>query len=462
MADKLWGGRFSTSPNQELEKLNSSINIDKELYAEDIAGSIAYAKSLVTVNLLTEEERDRICDGLNCIKKEWDEGSFIIKKDDEDIHTANERRLKELIGEPATKLHVGRSRNDQVATDMKLWLRSRLTELKSLMLELINVTLERSAEEVGVLMPGYTHLQRAQPVRWSHWLLSHAWSLKNDVDRLQEIKKRVNIMPLGSGALAGNPFNIDRKLLAASLNFAELTHNSMQAVSDRDFIAEFLFWASLTGVHMSRWAEDLIIFCSKEFGYVTIDEAFSTGSSLMPQKRNPDSLELIRGIGGGLFGKCCSLMMTMKGLPSTYNKDMQGDKSEMFAAFQKLQSILKVATGVIKTLKLNEEKCQGGLSVEMLATDIAYYLVRKGLPFRKAHHIAGQVVAHAEKSNVPLQSLSYNELKSISEHFSNDFSKIWNYENSVEQYQAIGGTSKRSVLNQIEELKKWMNETRTL
>ncbi|KAK5644680.1 hypothetical protein RI129_005980 [Pyrocoelia pectoralis] len=353
MTEKLWGGRFSTSVDDELEKLNSSINIDKELYAEDIAGSIAYAKSLVSVNLLTEEECAQICNGLNRIKTEWDEGRFEIKKNDEDIHTANERRLKELIGEPATKLHVGRSRNDQVATDMKLWLRSHLIDLELLMLELIKVTLERSTKDIDVLMPGYTHLQQAQPVRWSHWLLSHAWSLKSDVDRLEDMKKRVNIMPLGSGALAGNPFDIDRKQLARALDFADVTQNSMQAVSDRDFIVEFLFMCSLTGVHMSRWAEDLIIFCSKEFGYVTIDEAYSTGSSLMPQKRNPDSLELIRGTAGGLFGNCCSLMMTMKGLPSTYNKDMQGDKEVMFDSYHKLQSILKVAIGVIRTLKVS-------------------------------------------------------------------------------------------------------------
>ncbi|KAJ8984439.1 hypothetical protein NQ317_012503 [Molorchus minor] len=413
--DKLWGGRFADSTNSSLEKLNCSLGLDKRMFKEDVDGSKAYAKALNNIKLLTLEEAKQICDGLDIVQKEWKEGIFVIKDGDEDIHTANERRLKELIGSPATKLHVGRSRNDQVVTDMKLWLKSNLEILDLGLRNLIFIILNRATNEIEVMMPGYTHLQRAQPVRWSHYLLSHAWNFKNDSDRLGEILKHINVMPLGSGALAGNPFNIDRIKLAQSLSFDEITQNSMQAVSDRDFIAEFLFWASMVGIHLSRLAEDFIIYSSKEFEFITIDDSYSTGSSLMPQKRNPDSLELIRGIGGGLFGQ-----------------------EAMFTTFDKLMSILEVTAGTVKTLKVNQGRCRAALSFEMLATDVAYYLVRKGVPFRQAHAVAGQVVAEAEKKEVNINDLTLEELKAFSPHFSIDIGKVWNFENSIEQYQAIG------------------------
>ncbi|XP_050297356.1 argininosuccinate lyase [Anthonomus grandis grandis] len=453
---KLWGGRFTHSTDPKLEALNESLHFDKRMYAEDIEGSKAFAQGLSRINLLTKEEMMQICDGLDKIQIEWDKNEFAIKNGDEDIHTANERRLKELIGEPATKLHVGRSRNDQVVTDMKLWLKKNLGVLQYEICELIRVVATRSLKEIEIIMPGYTHLQRAQPVRWSHYLLSHAWNLKNDCDRLENNLRLLDLLPLGSGALAGNPFNIDRLELAKSLQFADVTDNSMQAVGDRNFIADFLFWASMVGIHLSRLAEDLIIYSSKEFEFVTIDESYSTGSSLMPQKRNPDSLELIRCIGGSLFGQCCSFMMVLKSLPSTYNKDLQCDKESMFSTFDKLKSILQVATGTVKTLKVNEDKCKSALSYEMLATDVAYYLVRKGVAFRAAHHIAGQVVAEAEKKNVSINALTLEELKNISLHFEVDIGKVWNYENSIEQYRAIGGTAKVSVINQIRKLEAWL------
>ncbi|EFA11668.2 argininosuccinate lyase [Tribolium castaneum] len=453
---KLWGGRFSASTDSNLEKLNSSITFDKRMYAEDIEGSKAYAEALKKINLLTEHETTQICKGLDRVKIEWDQNLFETKEGDEDIHTANERRLKEIIGEPATKLHVGRSRNDQVVTDMKLWLRSHLQDLDKIVKSLIKVIITRSAHEIDIMMPGYTHLQRAQPVRWSHYLLSHAWNLKKDCDRLDDIVKLINIMPLGSGALAGNPFNIDRMSLASSLDFDSVTQNSMQAVGDRDFIAEFLFWASMVGIHLSRLAEDLILYSSKEFEFVTIDDTYSTGSSLMPQKRNPDSLELIRGIGGSLFGQCCSFMMVLKSLPSTYNKDLQYDKEAMFTTFDKLKSILEVATGTVKTLKVNQDKCKNALSFEMLATDVAYYLVRKEVPFRDAHFLAGKVVAEAERKGVSICDLTLEELKNISSSFDVDIGRVWNYEHSIEQYKAIGGTAKSSVAKQIELLEKWL------
>ncbi|XP_022918642.2 argininosuccinate lyase [Onthophagus taurus] len=459
MSNKLWGGRFTTSTSPELEKLNSSIDLDKRLYAEDIICSKMYSKSLCSINLLTDDETKSICDGLDRIKIEWEQGDFKILPGDEDIHTANERRLKELIGEPATKIHVGRSRNDQVATDMKLWLKKSINELDKCLRDLVQIIVNRATKEIEIVMPGYTHLQRAQPVRWSHWLLSHAWNFKSDSDKLEQLYTHTNIMPLGSGAIAGNPFHIERHLLAYSLDFNAITQNSMQAVGDRDFIVEFLFWASLTGIHLSRFAEDLILFSTKEFDFVTISDSHSTGSSLMPQKRNPDSLELIRGIGGSLFGQCCSLMMTLKSLPSTYNKDLQNDKETMFSTYDKLTSILKVAKGTVEFLKVNSIKCREALSFEMLATDLAYYLVRKGVPFREAHHAAGKVVTEAEKKEVFIYDLTLEELKTINEHFDSDVAKVWNYENSIEQYQAIGGTSKSSVLHQINSLDAWLNYT---
>ncbi|XP_048522508.1 argininosuccinate lyase-like, partial [Dendroctonus ponderosae] len=309
-SQKLWGGRFVKPTDPKLEKLNCSLAVDKRMYAEDIEGSKAYAHALQNINLLTEDEEAQICQGLDKIRIEWDNTEFVTLSEDEDIHSSNERRLKELIGEPATKLHVGRSRNDQVVTDMKLWMKTNLAVLRKAVEELIHVIVKRALQEIDVIMPGYTHLQRAQPVRWSHYLLSLAWNLKNDCDRLDSNVHLLDILPLGSGALAGNPFNINRFELAKSLHFSRITQNSMQAVSDRDFIADFLFWASMVGIHLSRLAEDLIIFSSKEFEFVTIDESYSTGSSLMPQKRNPDSLELIRGIGGSLFGQV--ILMTVE------------------------------------------------------------------------------------------------------------------------------------------------------
>ncbi|GLV34240.1 Argininosuccinate lyase [Carabus blaptoides fortunei] len=455
---KLWGGRFTSSTDPTLEELNASLHIDRRLYAEDIAGSQAYARCLNKTNLLTDAETKSICDGLDKVKEEWASGNIEVKPGDEDIHTLNERRLKELIGVPATKLHVGRSRNDQVITDMKLWLCKALKDMHANVLNMIEVMMMRAVKEVDIIMPGYTHMQRAQPVRWSHWLLSHTWNLKADADRLTQIMQNVNIMPLGSGALAGNPFSIDRQTLADDLGFNDVTMNSMQAVGDRDYVAEFLFWCSMTSVHLSRLAEDLIIYSTKEFNFVTIDDSFSTGSSLMPQKRNPDSLELIRGTAGYIFGQCSGFMMTLKSLPSTYNKDLQSDKEAMFNSFDKLMILLTVATGTIKTLKVNTKQCTGALSFDMLATDLAYYLVRKGVAFREAHHIAGEVVREAEVKRILIHDLTLEELRAISNHFEADVSKVWNYENSVEQYQATGGTSKNSVLNQISALQVWLKE----
>ncbi|KAK3084921.1 hypothetical protein FSP39_021497 [Pinctada imbricata] len=439
-----------------MEKFNASISYDKRMWRADIQGSKAYVKAIQKAGLVTEEECGAISKGLDQVESEWEAGTFTIISSDEDIHTANERRLKELIGPVAGKLHTGRSRNDQVSTDMRLWLRSAITEVRGLMLEFVNVVINRANVEIDILLPGYTHLQRAQPIRWSHWLLSYAWMLKRDVERLGELHGRVNILPLGSGALAGNPFDIDRQNLAKDLGFSEVTGNSLDGVSDRDFIVEFLFCASLLSTHLSRWAEDLILYSTKEYSFVTLSDAYSTGSSLMPQKKNADSLELIRGKAGRVFGHCAGFMMTLKGIPSTYNKDLQEDKEAMFDVYDTVCGILKVASGVLSTLRVDAEKMREALSPDMLATDIAYYLVRKGVPFREAHGISGSCVALAEKKSCPLSKLNMEDFKSISESFSEDILDIWDYEKSVDQYSVYGGTGKRSITAQIQNLTAWL------
>ncbi|XP_006624617.1 argininosuccinate lyase isoform X1 [Apis dorsata] len=451
--EKLWGGRFMDNIDPKFHDLNASIDIDKRMYAEDIEGSMAYAKAIRLVNLLTDEELQVILNGLKQMKTEWEEGRFTIHIKDEDIHTANERRLTELIGDVAKKLHIGRSRNDQTITDTKLWLRKAIDVLLKKLMKFIQVLVDRAENEIEIIMPGYTHMQRAQPIKWSQWLLSYAWYAKADIERLQEIRKRVNILPLGSGAIAGNPFQIDRRTLANELDFSEITENSMYAIGDRDFVVEFLFWSSLTVIHLSRLSEDLIIYSSEEFGFVRFADQFSTGSSLMPQKHNPDCMELIRGKAGTLLGKCMGFMITLKGIPSTYNKDLQEDKEAIFSTFDILDSILVIATNAINTLEIKNKKCEKALTSTMLATDMAYYLVRKGIPFREAHYLTGKVVALSELLKVSLCKLSLKNLQSISTKFQKDVRQIWNFSHSVEQYKVTGGTSTTALIEQINKLR---------
>lgn len=456
MTKKLWGGRFTGKTDPLMEAFNASIDFDRRMWAADIEGSQAYARALQRAGLLTAAECEAIVAGLEQVAQEWAHGAFALQAEDEDIHTANERRLTELIGATAGKLHTGRSRNDQVATDVRIWLRAEIAHLRGHLNQLIGVTIERAAEEIDLLMPGYTHLQPAQPVRWSHWLLSHVWAWQRDAQRLDELAVRVNIMPLGSGALAGNPFPIDRSALADDLGFADITYNSMDGVSDRDFIIEFLFWATLSMVHLSRFAEDLIIYSSREFGYVTLADAYSTGSSLMPQKKNPDALELLRGKSGRLAGHLTGLMMTLKGLPSTYNKDLQEDKEPLFDAVASMSGALQIACGVLSTLQTNPAAMRAALMPEMLATDLAEYLVRKGVPFREAHHIAGAAVQMAEVQGVALSDLELSDLQKLHRAFDGDVSAVWSFDLSVERRDVEGGTSRRSVLAQIAHLRAWL------
>ncbi|XP_044312061.1 argininosuccinate lyase [Varanus komodoensis] len=456
--DKLYGGRLVGSIDPIMEKLNASIEVDMRLAEVDIRGSIAYAKALEKAGILSKTELEKIIGGLEKISEESSKGTLVITKTDEDIHTTVERRLKELIGDVAGKLHTGRSRNDQVVTDLRLLMKSAVTTLSSHLQQLIRTLVERATAEIEVILPGYTHLQRAQPIRWSHLLLSHAVALTRDSERLSEVKKRINVLPLGSGALAGNPLGLDRELLRKELDFASISINSIDAVSDRDFVVEFLSTSSLIMIHLSRLAEDLILFATKEFGFITLSDAFCTGSSLMPQKKNPDSLELIRSKAGRVIGRTTGLLVILKGLPSAYNKDLQEDKEAVIDVIDTLDAVLQVATGVISTLQINKDAMEKALSPEMLATDLANYLVRKGVPFREAHTIIGKAVHLAESKGVALNHLSVEDLKSISPVMGSDVSQVFNHQNSVEQYTSPGGTAKSSVSSQIEQVKELLKK----
>lgn len=456
MTSKLWGGRFTGATDPLMEQFNASIGFDRRFWRVDIQGSQAYARGLVHAGILSTEEAEEIVAGLAQVEAEWAAGNFVIQDGDEDIHTANERRLTELLGAVAGKLHTGRSRNDQIATDVRLWLRAEIDTLGEYLRQLIDTTVARAAEEIDLLMPGYTHLQPAQPIRWSHWLLSHAWAWQRDAERLLEIRARVNRLPLGSGALAGNPFAIDRQAMAAELGFEGVTPNSLDGVSDRDFIAEFLFGATMTMVHLSRFAEDVIIYSSREFGFITLADAYSTGSSIMPQKKNPDALELLRGKTGRVTGDLTGLLVTLKGLPSTYNKDIQEDKEPLFDAADTLSAALQIACGVISTLEPNVARLRQALVPEMLATDLAEYLVRKGVPFRETHHVAGAAVRLCEERHVALSDLTTADLQALHPVFEDDVHNVWSFEESVDRRDAEGGTSRRAVLAQIAQLRQWL------
>lgn len=454
-ANMLWGGRFTGGLDPLMVTYNESLPFDRVIYAQDIRGSIAYARANSKIGILTQDEFAAIEKGFQQVLKEWESDTFVVKPNDEDIHTANERRLGEIIGTGiAGKLHTGRSRNDQVATGMRLWLRDQLKLLEEHLVSFLRVLAARSKAEITALMPGYTHLQRAQPIRWSHWLLSYGTAFGADLERLRQLIPRVNKSPLGSGALVGNPFGIDRAAIAQELGFDGVINNSMAAVADRDFIIETLQWASMLMTHISRWSEDLIIYSTAEFGFVRLADAYSTGSSLMPQKKNPDSLELLRGKSGRVFGTMCGLMMSVKGLPSTYNKDLQESWETMLDGVKTTSDSIQIATGVLSTLSINPEKMLAALSPDMLATDLADYLVRKGVPFRETHHISGRVVALAEKEGVPMDYLSVEQLKGVDDRFGDDVKSCFDYDASINKRTVIGGTSEQSVLEQIKVLEE--------
>lgn len=456
---RLWGGRFRNDVDPVMDKFNASLRFDKRMWAQDLQGSAAYAKGLAACGLLTAEEEEQIQSGLESVRLEWEKGDFVTVDGDEDIHTANERRLTELIGEAGKKLHTGRSRNDQVVTDMRLWLRNECQTVQQELATLLEVSCDVAEKHCKVLMAGYTHLQPAQPVRFSHWLLSHAAALQRDASRLVDMLPRINTLPLGSGALAGHAFGMDRKLLQKELGFDDVSLNSMDAVSDRDFVAEFLWWASMMITHLSQLAEDLIIL---NYGRcVTLSDAYSTGSSLMPQKKNPDALELLRGKAGRITGHLAGFLCTLKGLPRTYNKDLQEDKEPLFDTVDTVHDCLRIAAGVLATLTPKPAELIKLLSPEMLATDLAEYLVRKGVPFRETHHISGAAVKMAEDRGVSLSSLTPDDLRTLHPKFEDDVQAVWDYESSVERKNALGGTAESSVNAQIIRLRSFIESKLT-
>ncbi|XP_053625372.1 argininosuccinate lyase isoform X2 [Plodia interpunctella] len=460
---QLWGGCFAEEPSDALRRLNDSLAVDCRMFREDISGSQGWALELHRSGHLNDDDYLAIKQGLQKVAQEIeDELCKYGKLSDieEDIHSVVERRLHKHAGDAALKLHTARSRNDQSATDTRLWMLASFQKLSDALKDLIAILANRAEKEINIITPGYTHLQRAQPIRWSQFLLSHAWAFHGDVTRLEEQNKRLSICPLGSGALAGCALPIDRTRLAHSLGFQGVTPNSMFAVSSRDHIVEFLNWSALCGVHLSRMSEDLIIYSSQEFGTVRLSDQFSTGSSLMPQKRNPDGLELVRGAAALLLADSVAVISTLKGLPSTYNKDLQSDKEILFRSYDKLADCLKVINGTIATLEVNAEKALGTLEPTMLATDLAHLLVRRGVPFRRAHHHVGALLRRAAELGTDLLNLPHHEYTSICPEFGKetDVQSIFSWEASVEQYTSLGGTAKSAVEHQISLLRRWLQQ----
>lgn len=448
----LWGSRFDKLPDKLFARFNDSFLVDWRLYDADIRGSVAYAHAIQRAELLTTAELDEILRGLELVRDEFTRGVFESRPTDEDIHTAVERRLHELIGAPALKLHTGRSRNDQVATDTRLFLLDALMRIRSDLRGVQASLIDQAEAHLETLLPGYTHLRHAQPITFAHYLLSFFWMFQRDRERLRDLRPRVAVMPLGSGALAGNPFNIDRESLARDLGFDQPSENSLDAVSDRDYVIEFLAIASLIQIHLSRLAEDLILYSTDEFGFVQIDDAYATGSSLMPQKKNPDSLELIRGKSGRVIGDLNTLLVTVKGLPSTYGKDLQEDKEPLFDAIDTLEMTLPVAAGVVRTLRTNVGRMRQALENEMLATDLADYLVARGTPFRDAHSQVGAMVNQAKARGVPLDTIAVAEL-------GEQVLTVFDFEKSVARRMSVGGTAPQAVREQLQSARQLLDLT---
>ena len=445
---KLWGGRFSAPPADALDRLGKSIAFDRRLHAEEIRVNRAYTRALAEAGVLTAEESERMLAGLDRV------GALLAADpppplDDEDLHTAVERLLFDEIGELARKLPTGRSRNDLSQTGFRLWLGEAIAEVTNALDPLRAALLDRAEESAEMLVPGYTHLQRAQPVVFGHLLLSHFWPLTRDRARLAAAAGRAAASPMGSGALAGNPYPVDRAAIAAELGLPAVLENSVDAVGTRDYAMEFLAASAILGVHLSRLAEDLVLWSSAEFGFVRLDDAYSTGSSLMPQKRNPDGFELIRGKAGRLTGNLVALLTVGKGLASGYQRDLQEDKEPCFDSVDTLLLALPVAAGAVATLRLEEERMAAALSWDLLATDLAEHLVGRGLPFRDAHRVAGEVFAHCERESVPPPSLDLAALRRFSPVFDDGVREVWDYRRSVERRAVRGGAAPAAVREQI-------------
>lgn len=459
---KLWGGRFTKPTNELVEEFHASIPFDQELVEEDIQGSLAHVKMLGECKIISEIDAQKITDGLNQILKRVRAGDVHFSIEHEDIHMNIEKLLIDEIGPVGGKLHTGRSRNDQVALDMHLYVRKQTIHLTQLLYQLQTVLLEQAVQHMEVILPGYTHLQRAQPVRLSHHLLAYLSMFERDIERFIDSYKRVNTCPLGAGAIAGTTFPIDRKRVADELGFDRIYDNSMDAVSDRDYLIEFLSISSLIMIHLSRLSEELILWSSEEFQYIELDDAFCTGSSMMPQKKNPDIPELIRGKTGRVCGQLFSLLITLKALPLTYNKDMQEDKEGVFDTVRTLTGSLQLMAVIMKSIKVNQKQMHKNVVQGFSnATDLADYLVNKGMPFRQAHEVVGRAVLHCIQQGKVLLDCRLEELQSFSHLIEEDIYQQLQPISVVEARNSEGGTAKAQVEKTLEKKKKRLAEIKT-
>ncbi|MCO6392634.1 argininosuccinate lyase [Aliihoeflea aestuarii] len=459
-SNQMWGGRFASGPAAIMEAINASIGFDRKLYAQDIRGSLAQADMLAEQGIITTEDRDKIVGGLNQIKQEIEAGTFEFSARLEDIHMNVEARLADLIGPAAGRLHTARSRNDQVALDFRLWVKEELQRLDAALTGLIDAFLTRAEEHAATVMPGFTHLQTAQPVTFGHHCMAYVEMFGRDLSRVRDAIERMDESPLGAAALAGTGFPIDRQMTAKALGFREPTRNSIDTVSDRDFALEFLSTASICATHLSRLAEEIVIWSTPQFGFVRLSDQYSTGSSIMPQKKNPDAAELIRAKTGRINGHMIALLTVMKGLPLAYSKDMQEDKEAVFDAAETLDLMVAAMTGMISDMTVQSaamKKAAG--SGYSTATDLADWLVREaGLPFREAHHVTGRAVALAEEKKVTLDRLSLVDLKAIDERITDDIFSVLSVQASVKSRTSFGGTAPQEVRRQISYWRKRLKQ----
>lgn len=448
-SEKPWGARFEGATDRLMEEFNASIGFDRRLFRADIEGSRAQAKALLKAGVLTADECKQVLKGLDQVEDEIARDVLPLTDDLEDIHMAVEKRLTEIVGPVGGKIHTGRSRNEQVVLDERLFLREVVSGTLDRVTKLQSVLLESAAELIAVVLPGYTHLQQAQPILFSHYAMSLFWMLERDWQRFSDCGERADCMPLGSGALAGSGFAVDRAFLAGEMGFGGVTANSIDAVSDRDCLIEFTSASAILMAHLSRFCEDLIIWSSSEFGFVSLDDAFSTGSSMMPQKKNPDSLELVRGKTGRVYGNLMTLLTVMKGIPMTYAKDMQEDKEPLFDTVDTVWMSLEVFAGAWATMTVHGDRTGAAMDGMILATDLADYLTRKGVPFRKCHHIVGGLVRFAIDQGMRLESLPIETLQEASDVFEDDVREVMTASASIDARDVDGGTSRRSVESQI-------------
>lgn len=455
----MWSGRFTLPTDKFVEEFNASIHFDNRFYKFDIKGSMAHARMLAKQGIISEDDRDSILSGLETVLAEIESGKFQWRTEDEDIHMAVEKRLTEIIGDAGKRLHTARSRNDQVAVDFRMYLKTEILEIQALLAELLKTVADKAESCKGIMMPGFTHLQTAQPILFSHWAMAYFQMLKRDFTRFADCLERMDFCPLGAGALAGTTFPIDRHFTAAELGFKAPTENSLDSVSDRDFALEFLSASAICQMHLSRISEELILYSTSEFSFIELSDDFCTGSSIMPQKKNPDMPELIRGKTGRVYGSLISLLTTMKGLPLAYNKDTQEDKEPVFDAIDTIKASLKIFSPMVEKMKLrpeNMEKSAGaGFST---ATDLADYLVRKGIPFRQSHHIVGSAVAYAIEKKCDLSDLTLEEFKKFSDAITEDIYGYITIRASVNSRKAYGGTADSSVDEQLKSARKFLDE----